>query len=152
MKAARVTDDQVVSTHMCGWIVLQRSDGAILLARRSGVRYGDGLWGLPGGHAGRAESWVDAAVREAFEEVGVTVAVDDLIPLGVQRHLDGETHGVDAYFLATRWIGEPSAVSECSEVAWFAVRDLPEDALPWLARTLDVHLTRGVWLDEVFPE
>ena len=147
-----MNDDQAVSTHICGWIVLQRPDRSVLLARRSGVLYGDGLWGLPGGHAGRRESWADAAAREVLEEVGVTVAADDLSPLGVQRYLDGETHGVDAYFLATSWLGEPSAVSECSEVAWFDVRELPDDALPWLARTLDVHLTQGVWLDEAFAD
>lgn len=147
-----MTDDQAVSTHICSSIVLQRADRSVLLARRSGVPYGDGLWGLPGGHAGRRESWADAAARELLEEVGVTVAVDDLSPLGVQRYADGETHGVDAYFRATNWLGEPSAVSECSEVAWFDVRDLPDDALPWLARSLDVHLIQGVWLDEAFTD
>jgi 8-oxo-dGTP diphosphatase len=136
-----VTDDQAVSTHICSWTVLERADGSVLLARRSGVSYGDGLWGLPGGHAARRESWAHAAARELLEEVGVTVTVDDLSPLGVQRYVDGETHGVDAYFRATNWLGEPSAVSECSEVAWFDVRELPDDALPWLARTLDIHLT-----------
>jgi 8-oxo-dGTP diphosphatase len=133
-------------------MVLQRSDRSVLLARRSGVSYGSGLWGLPGGHAGRRESWADAAVREVLEEVGVTVAADDLSPLGVQRYLDGDTHGVDAYFLATRWVGDPSAVSECSEVAWFDPRDLPADALPWLARSLDLLLHQGVWLDDVISD
>jgi 8-oxo-dGTP diphosphatase len=116
---------EAVSTHICGWIVLQRADGLVLLARRSGVHYGEGLWGLPGGHAGHRESWADAAAREVREEVGVTIAVDDLTPLGVQRYVDGKTHGVDAYFLATNWLGEPSAVSECSEVDWFDVEQLP---------------------------
>ncbi|HVQ87695.1 MAG TPA: NUDIX domain-containing protein [Actinomycetes bacterium] len=145
-----MNDDQAVSTHLCGWVVLQRPDRSVLLARRSGVPYGDGLWGLPGGHARRWESWADAAARETLEEVGVTVSADDLLALGVQRYVDGQTHGVDAYFLTTNWLGEPAAVSECSEVAWFGLADLPQDALPWLARTLDIHLSQGVWLDEVF--
>ena len=143
-------EDQTVSTHMCGWVILQRADRSVLLARRSGVSYGDGLWGLPGGHAERSESWAAAAARETLEEVGVTVDADDLVALGVPRYLDGDTHGVDAYFLATHWLGVPVAVSECSEVAWFDVAALPTDALPWLAKTLDVHLTQRVWLDEVW--
>ena len=106
--------DPTVATHLCGWLVLQRQDGAVLLARRSGVVYGDGLWGLPGGHAERSESWALAAARETLEEVGVVVAADALVPLGIQRYVDGDLHGVDAFFLATRWQGEPSAVSECS--------------------------------------
>lgn len=143
-------DELVISSHLCGWMVLRRPDGAVLLARRSGVTFGDGLWGLPGGHAERGESWAHAAARETLEEVGLAVAPSDLVPLGVQRYLDGQTHGVDAYFLATRWTGEPAPVSECSEVGWFDPAELPQDSLPWLARTLDIHLMQRIWLDEVF--
>lgn len=142
--------DPTVATHLCGWLVLQRQDGAVLLARRSGVVYGDGLWGLPGGHAERSESWALAAARETLEEVGVVVAADALVPLGIQRYVDGDLHGVDAFFLATRWQGEPSAVSECSEVAWYDPQALPDDALPWLANSLEKHLLHRVWLDELF--
>jgi 8-oxo-dGTP diphosphatase len=141
-----------VEAHLCAWVVLERPDGRILLARRSGVEYGDGLWGLPGGHAERGESWVVAAVRETREEIGVEVGVDDLEPLGVQRYLDGGTHGVDLFFRARRWVGQPTPVSECSQVAWFAPGALPADRLDWLADTLDLHLVRGVWFGELgFP-
>ncbi|GMA84794.1 hypothetical protein GCM10025868_00440 [Angustibacter aerolatus] len=51
--------------HLCGWVVLRRpDDGRVLLARRSGVLYGEGLWGLPGGHVSRGERYVVGAVRE----------------------------------------------------------------------------------------
>ena len=52
-----VDDDQAVPSHLCGWVVLRRADQKVLLARRSGVTYGVGLWGLPGGHAQIDESW-----------------------------------------------------------------------------------------------
>lgn len=139
-----------VLTHLVGWMVLQRPDRSILLARRCGVAYANGLWGLPGGHARRRETWAQAAVRETAEEVGVTVAVEDLAPIGVQRYLDGRFHGVDAFFLAAQWAGEPAAVSECDAVDWFDPTDLPPDVLPWLARSIDTHLLRRVWFDELF--
>lgn len=138
-----------IDTHLCGWMVLRRPDGAVLLARRSAVTYGEGLWGLPGGHAERTESWAQAAVRETREEVGVVVEAADLQPLGVQRYVDGDVHGVDGFFASTRWQGEPSPVSECSEVGWFDPAALPADALPWLARSLDLLLVRATWLDEL---
>lgn len=139
-----------IATHVVGWMVLQRPDGAVLLARRSDVSYGASLWGLPGGHAERAESWADAAIRETAEEVGVVVDPADLVPIGVTRYVDGDLHGVDCFFISRRWQGQPSPVSECSQVGWFDPAALPEDSLPWLAAALDRHLVRGIWLDELF--
>jgi 8-oxo-dGTP diphosphatase len=138
--------------HLCAFVVLQRPDGHILLARRSGVTYGDGLWGLPGGHAEAGESWLAAAVRETREEIGVDVRAGDLEPVGVQRYMDGVMHGVDVFFRAARWAGDPAPLSECSQVGWFAPGALPADSLDWLAGVLDLHLTRRVWFGEVgFP-
>ena len=59
--------------HLVSWLILRRADGRILLGRRAGVSYGDGLWGLPGGHVDDTETLAQAAAREALEEVGVTV-------------------------------------------------------------------------------
>jgi 8-oxo-dGTP diphosphatase len=147
-----VTADGGVGAHLVAWVMLQRDDGRILLARRSGVAYGDGLWGLPGGHAELTESWSAAAVREVREEIGVEVDPADLDPVGVQRYLDGAWHGVDVLFRTRRWTGTPRPVAECSDLDWFPPDDLPADALPWLAPTLQLHLDRGTWfLETGFP-
>jgi 8-oxo-dGTP diphosphatase len=137
-----------VATHLVGWLVLQRSDGRVLLGRRCGVAYASGRWGLPGGHAQRGETWAAAAVRETFEEVGVLVDEGDLEPLGVSRYDDQGLQGVDVFFLARRWEGEPSALAECDEVAWFDPTALPADALPWLGHALRTHLIDRTWLDD----
>lgn len=142
-----------LAVHLVAWVLLQRPDGRVLLGRRSGVRYGAGCWGLPGGHADDRESLAAAAVREAAEEVGVVVAPDDLEAVGVQHYLDGDTHGLDVLFRARRWTGEPAPVSECSEVGWFDPADLPPDALDWLGPTLRRHLVDGEPFSEFgFPD
>ena len=140
--------EHAVATHLVGWLVLQRPDGRVLLGRRSDVAYASGLWGLPGGHASRGETWAAAAVREALEEVGVQVRPADLEPLGVSRYDDEGLQGVDAFFLSRRWDGEPAPVQECSEVGWFDPADLPADALPWLGHALRTHLLDRTWLDD----
>jgi 8-oxo-dGTP diphosphatase len=142
------TDALAVAAHLVAWVILERPDGRILLARRSGVVHGDGRWGLPGGHAHRDESWTAAALRETREEVGVKVTARDLVPVGIQRYLDATHHGIDVFFRARTWSGRPRAVSECSEVGWFEPSFLPDDALDWLAPTLAMHLTRGEWFGE----
>ncbi len=123
----------------------------MLLGRRTGS-YGTGLWGLPGGHVEDTETLAQAAARETLEEVGLTVDAWALTLLGMARYVDAGVRGADFFFLATDWQGEAQAVSECSEVGWFDPYSLPQDALPWLAGTLERQLGRepggGDWLTE----
>src|SRR3546814_17233666 len=52
-------------------VIIERSDGAMLLARLS---YRNS-WGVPGGLLKRGETPADAAVREVREEVGIDIEV-----------------------------------------------------------------------------
>ena len=139
--------------HLVAWVVLKR-ENRVLLARRSNVSYGNGLWGLPGGHVEDHETLAQAAAREAYEEVGVRLDPQALISLGLTRYVDSSgpetVRGLDAFFLASEWQGEPRPVSECSEVGWFLPAALPPDALPWLGKVMDAHLTRRTAFQEDF--
>lgn len=132
--------------HLVAWVVLRRADGQVLLARRAGVSYGDGLWGLPGGHVDDDETLTAGAARELREEVGVDVDPASLRPIGVTRYVDGPHRGTDFFFVADTWAGHPRPVAECSQVGWFDPAAAPADALPWLGSALRVHLLDGVWL------
>lgn len=70
--------------------VLIWKDGAVLLVQPS---YRDWLT-VPGGHVGRREDPREAAARELHEEVGISVAPDTLVNLGVfvVHHSNTEDH------------------------------------------------------------
>ena len=63
------------------YIILRRG-GDVLLQLREGTGYRDGHWACAAaGHVEAGESVVQAAVREAREEVGVRIDPADLVPL-----------------------------------------------------------------------
>jgi 8-oxo-dGTP pyrophosphatase MutT (NUDIX family) len=94
-------------------IALQKSDGRILLTRRSD----DGSWCLPAGAAEPGGSFARTAIDELAEETGAVVAESDLIPFGCLseaeahtiRYPNGDlTHCFALLFLARAWQGDAS--------------------------------------------
>ena len=97
-------------------------------------------WSIPGGVLEVGELVRDAAIREAREETGLTVAPGEL--LGVfDRILRNpqqrvQYHYVLIDFLCRRVAGDLSAASDASDVRWFTPAELP--ALNLAKDTLEV--------------
>ncbi|WP_327253342.1 NUDIX domain-containing protein [Streptomyces sp. NBC_01244] len=104
--------------------------GRVLLQRRTD----NGMWALPGGKMELGESLGDCAVRETFEETGVTVEITGIVgtysnPGHVFSYDDGEVRQEFSICLLARPTGGSLRVSDESlEVAWFAPDDV--DGLP----------------------
>lgn len=113
--------------------VLLEREGRILLMRRSGTGFFDGLWSLPGGHVEEGESLCRTACREALEELGITLQEDVLRMLGVV-HRKSDSNRVDFFLRAARWQGEPRIAEpdKCDALAWHARDALPEATVPYI--------------------
>lgn len=70
--------------HRSSHILLFNSRGEVFVQLRSMNKdSGPGLWDISAaGHVDSGESYLDCAVRELYEELGVTVNADDLVELG----------------------------------------------------------------------
>ncbi|MDR3213672.1 MAG: NUDIX domain-containing protein [Azoarcus sp.] len=128
--------------------VLCERQGCILLLRRAGTGFFDGLYSLPGGHVEEGESIRQAAGRELAEETGLLLAPGDLDWLGV-IHRRSDTNRIDFFLRARCWRGEPSLrePDKCSALDWFARDRLPENLVPYVK----VALANGAggWMREL---
>ncbi|MGH3368121.1 MAG: NUDIX domain-containing protein [Nocardioidaceae bacterium] len=109
----------------------------VLLQRRANTGFMDNHWAAAAaGHVERGESCTAAGVREAREELGIEVALDDVVPLcAVHRHQDTDRavdQRVDFFFTVARWRGEPRLVEDqkASALDWFDLSELPAPVVP----------------------
>ncbi len=96
-------------------------DGGILLTQRA-IEPGYGKWTFPGGFVERGERAEAAAEREALEEAGVEIEVDEIV--GLYSYEDQVP--VIAVFSGRVTGGEPEPLDETMAVGIF-----PRDGLPW---------------------
>lgn len=112
--------------------VLIRKEGKILFVLRSNTGWMDGFYAMPGGHLEADENFTDAGVREALEEVNVSIDPADLKPLHTLHRLGGPGDvRIGVLFEATTWTGEPRNMEpeRHGEIAWFDEHNLPYDKI-----------------------
>lgn len=122
------------------YVALLRGEGddlEVLLQRRAGTGFMDGQWAHgAAGHVEARESVLEAAVREAREELGVTVSAHDLEYVGTTHRTcaahDPREERVDIFFATRTWQGELSVQEpgKSAGIGWFALKNLPDDVVP----------------------
>jgi ADP-ribose pyrophosphatase YjhB (NUDIX family) len=113
-------------------------DDRIILIRR-GFQPQRGRWSMPGGFVDLGETVEHAAARECMEEMGIEVAIGELV--GVFSH-PGEQVIVVVY--AGKALGEPRLTEEALEIRAFAPSEIPWRELAFSSdeRALRAHLDR----------
>ena len=90
------------------YVLLRRGDGRILLLERANTGYADGQLCPPSGHLEQGESVIDGAIREASEEVGITIDPGNLTFVHVVHHRAPGSEGrIGFFFLTEKRAGHP---------------------------------------------
>ncbi len=107
----------------------------ILLQKRKGTELWSGYYALPAGHIDEGENQYEALVREAKEELGIEISLEDITKSYVvlRRNffkIDGKKLEpyIDYYFEIAKYKGTPKIVEldKCDELKWASINDLPE--------------------------
>jgi len=122
--------------------VIVRKGNKIAFVLRANTGWMNDHYGLPAGKTEKGESFMAGAIREAKEEIGITITPQDLKPLLIMHRgapTEGDMTWVDAFFEAKKWLGEPynAEPNVHSELAWLDPANLPPNIVPNVRFALD---------------
>lgn len=120
----------------------------VLLQRSQDAKFAKGMWDLPVGKSEPGEPITETAVRELYEETGLTVKPEAL----KVAHVIHGAWGVEApngfltvVFVAHEWTGAPEnrEPRKHSQVRWVGADAVPEDFVDTTASALSCYLAGG---------
>ena len=122
-------------------------ENQILLLRRFNTGFEDGNYSVPAGHLDGGEPVRMAAAREALEETGVHIKVENIAFSTVMHRksedtLVGTGERVDFFVHIKAWDGEPfnAEPEKCDELRWYDLDALPENTIPYVRRAIQNFL------------
>ncbi|HEX2963758.1 MAG TPA: NUDIX domain-containing protein [Ignavibacteriales bacterium] len=125
-----------------------RKGDDILLLRRFNTGYEDGNYSVVAGHVEFGETATQAGIREAKEEVGVTIDPGDLKIHGIMHRKSGDER-IDFFAFVDRWEGVIKNMEEhkCDGLLWADIASLPENTIPYIKRALELS-EKPLWYEE----
>lgn len=114
-------------------------DDKILLSRRYNTGYFDNNYSFPAGHLDGGETLKQAMIREAIEEIGITLNPEDLELAHTMNRKMPDNERVDFFFTARKWQGEPKIMEpeKCDDLRWFTFNNLPGNIIPYIKQVID---------------
>ncbi|KXB05237.1 hypothetical protein AKJ50_01445 [candidate division MSBL1 archaeon SCGC-AAA382A13] len=98
-------------------IIIEMDEGIVLVKRKNNPFRGD--WAIPGGFVEYGETVEEAARREAEEETGLRVELENLVGVYSDPDRDPRGHVVSICFSATKKEGELRAATDAANVKVF---------------------------------
>lgn len=114
------------------YLIIKNEEGKILLQRRQGTKLWPGFLALPAGHVDENENVYEAAIREAREELSITIDENDISDVFVvNRRNKSLAPYFDVYFEISAYEGEIkiNEPEKCSEIKWCDINALPQDMI-----------------------
>ena len=119
----------------------------ILMLKRAGTGHYDGYYDLPGGHLEQGEDIFDGMIREAKEEIGITIKREDMEILHIyHKYKKGMLKFV---FKVNEYEGEiiNAEPQNCEKIEWIEIEKIPENTIPTIKIELE-NIKNEVYYDK----
>lgn len=121
-------------------LILKKGD-KLLLYKRINTHYENGNYGLIGGYIDGKETVQQGIAREAKEESGIDIRVEDLKVVHVMHSMAVGRYGefITVFLEASNWEGELANMEpdRCGDLSWFPVNNLPENMVSQVSSALE---------------
>lgn len=140
------------------YLILQKN-GKILLLRRCNTGFEDGKYSLVAGHLNGNETVYQAMIREAHEEAGINININDLDLVHIMHRYNvkdaHEENGVkyperlDFFITAKKWAGEINNMEpeKCDDLSWFDLNNLPTNMIFYIKKAIN-NIRKGIIYSE----
>lgn len=134
-------DDTNYECGNCGWhfwnnakatatTIFLNNDGQILFAKRA-VDPKKGMYDIPGGFLEYNENAYDAAIREVYEESGVTIKKPELLGVWKNEYLPDQVSTCDLMFVVTEWDGDFVPQDDVEAFEWKPIEFIGSKQFAW---------------------
>ena len=133
--------------HASAWIM--NHDGLILLQQRAfDKKKNPGKWAKTGGHVDAGETCIDALKREVYEEIGIKINDEDIIPISVFKSDNPNEHFFSYGYIILTDLKENEfklQKEEVNSVKYFSIEELEN-----IKSEKNGNFTFNNWDDEDF--
>ena len=114
-------------------------DNEVLLLRRFNTGYEDGNYSVIAGHIDGGEDVYTAMIREAKEEAGIDITLENLEAVQVMHRKKADEERVDYFFKCEKWDGviEITEPDKCDELRWVDINSLPGNTVDYIREAVN---------------
>ena len=113
----------------------------ILLLKRGNTGWMDGFYSVPAGALDGKETLIEAIIREANEEVAITIDASNLRHIHTMHNLTENEEWIGIFFVTDQWNGTPKVnePEKHTEVKWVTVSELPDNTIPYVRQAIEAY-------------
>lgn len=113
-------------------------EDTVLMMRRFNTGYEDGNFSVPAGHCEENETCTNTMIREAREEIAISINEPDLHFAHVMHRKTNGEYRIDFFFECRTWAGTPVIIEDnkCDKLEWANIASLPTNTIPYIRDAL----------------